>query len=189
MLMFYIGEFHVISGYLNLNRDWAIHTTSVVVRNATTIVLSAAASTGGSAPNLADTAARRATDIHAQRSSVHPVHTTNNKHPLVIAKSCILPLVVSSIFSVAISFSSWGTRATLSATQFTVLGLGCKLATVVMNFVIWDDHAPLESQGFILVCIFASLLYSKSAESDKAAQAAEHAHAEHAFAEHDHAGT
>ena len=42
----------------------------------------------------------------------------------------LVPLLTSCVLAIGISFSAWGTRSVISATQFTVLGVACKLATV-----------------------------------------------------------
>ena len=42
----------------------------------------------------------------------------------------LVPLLTSCLLAIGISFSAWGTRSVISATQFTVLGVACKLATV-----------------------------------------------------------
>jgi len=80
----------------------------------------------------------------------------------------LLPLALSCVLAVGISFAGWGARSSISATQFTVLGVACKLATVAINVLVWDHHAPLLAQVSILICIFASVLYQQSANQDKA---------------------
>mmetsp|Transcript_14131 Transcript_14131/g.17072 ORF Transcript_14131/g.17072 Transcript_14131/m.17072 type:complete len:280 (+) Transcript_14131:1-840(+) len=79
----------------------------------------------------------------------------------------LFPLFVSCVLGLGISFSAWGTRTAISATQFTVLGVACKLATVGINAVVWSHHAPLIAQISIIMCIIASVLYQQSAKRDK----------------------
>ncbi|KAJ1450156.1 hypothetical protein M885DRAFT_621930 [Pelagophyceae sp. CCMP2097] len=87
--------------------------------------------------------------------------------PAVLISSAILPLCVSCFLAVGISFAGWGTRANVSATAFTVLGVACKLATVAMNVVVWDHHASASGQVSIIICIVFSVLYQQSAQCDK----------------------
>jgi len=82
----------------------------------------------------------------------------------------LVPLGISCVLAVGISFSAWGARSIISATQFTVLGVACKLATVAINVLAWSHHASPTAQLSIVVCILASVAYSQSAKRDKAAR-------------------
>jgi len=84
-----------------------------------------------------------------------------------ISPDYAVPIVASCVLAVGISFAGWGARSSVSATQFTVLGVACKLATVAINIAVWEHHAPLLAQLSILLCIFASVLYQQSAKKDK----------------------
>ena len=81
----------------------------------------------------------------------------------------LVPLLTSCVLAIGISFSAWGTRSVISATQFTVLGVACKLATVAINVLAWSHHASASAQSSIVLCIVASVLYQQSAKRDKAA--------------------
>ena len=81
----------------------------------------------------------------------------------------LVPLATSCVLAIGISFSAWGTRSVISATQFTVLGVACKLATVAINVLAWSHHASLGAQASIVLCIVASVLYQQSAKRDRAA--------------------
>ena len=83
--------------------------------------------------------------------------------------STLVPLATSCVLAIGISFSAWGTRSVISATQFTVLGVACKLATVAINVLAWSHHASLGAQASIVLCIVASVLYQQSAKRDRAA--------------------
>ena len=54
--------------------------------------------------------------------------------------STLVPLATSCVLAIGISFSAWGTRSVISATQFTVLGVACKLATVAINVLARSHH-------------------------------------------------
>mmetsp|Transcript_14934 Transcript_14934/g.18421 ORF Transcript_14934/g.18421 Transcript_14934/m.18421 type:complete len:378 (-) Transcript_14934:204-1337(-) len=79
----------------------------------------------------------------------------------------MIPLLLSCLLGVGISFAGWGTRSAITATQFTVLGVACKLVTVGMNLIVWQHHAPFLAQLSIILCIVASVLYNQSAKRDK----------------------
>lgn len=80
--------------------------------------------------------------------------------------SAALPVAVTCVLGMAISFAGWATRSAISATSFTVLGVACKLATVAINLLVWDHHASGVAQLAILLCIFGSVLYQQSAQAD-----------------------
>lgn len=71
-------------------------------------------------------------------------------------------LCVSSIIGVLMSYSAFQLRALVSATSFTVIGTICKIATVIINCLIWDKHASLQGVGALLCCIFAGSFYRES---------------------------
>ena len=50
-------------------------------------------------------------------------------------------LLLSCAIGIAMSYSAFLLRALVSATSFTVVGIMCKIATVIINCTIWDKHA------------------------------------------------
>jgi solute carrier family 35 protein len=50
----------------------------------------------------------------------------------------------------------------VSATSFTVVGIVCKLATVVVNLLIWDKHATPAGLAALGVCLFAGSIYQQA---------------------------
>ncbi|KAF5731062.1 GDP-mannose transporter GONST3-like [Tripterygium wilfordii] len=74
----------------------------------------------------------------------------------------ILPVALSCIFGLAISFFGFSCRRAISATGFTVLGIVNKLLTVVINLVIWDKHSTLVGTVGLLICMFGGILYQQS---------------------------
>jgi hypothetical protein len=59
----------------------------------------------------------------------------------------------------------------VSATSFTVIGILCKVGTLVVNRVIWDKHAGLEGTAFLMVCMFAGMFYKQAPLREGAAPA------------------
>ena len=62
-----------------------------------------------------------------------------------------LPLVLSCLVGVGMSHASYLLRDACSATLFTVVGIICKVVTVVINWMLWDKHASLQGIGFLLL--------------------------------------
>ncbi|KAH7665198.1 Multidrug resistance efflux transporter EmrE domain-containing protein [Dioscorea alata] len=76
--------------------------------------------------------------------------------------SVVLPVALSCLFGLAISFFGFSCRRAISATGFTVLGIVNKLLTVVINLVIWDKHSTLIGTLGLLICMFGGVLYQQS---------------------------
>lgn len=76
--------------------------------------------------------------------------------------SVILPVGLSCLFGLSISFFGFSCRKAISATGFTVLGIVNKLLTVVINLVIWDKHSTFVGTVGLLVCMLGGVMYQQS---------------------------
>nr|GMD33561.1 GDP-mannose transporter GONST3-like [Ipomoea batatas] len=74
----------------------------------------------------------------------------------------ILPVGLSCLFGLSISFFGFSCRKAISATGFTVLGIVNKLLTVVINLVIWDKHSTFIGTVGLLICMFGGVMYQQS---------------------------
>ncbi|KAL3650426.1 GDP-mannose transporter gonst3 [Castilleja foliolosa] len=74
----------------------------------------------------------------------------------------VLPVGLSCLFGLAISFFGFSCRRAISATGFTVLGIVNKLLTVVINLVIWDKHSTVVGTVGLLICMFGGVMYQQS---------------------------
>ncbi|KAM3374579.1 hypothetical protein P3S68_013293 [Capsicum galapagoense] len=74
----------------------------------------------------------------------------------------VLPVALSCLFGLAISFFGFCCRREISATGFTVLGIVNKLLTVVINLVIWDKHSKLIGTVGLLICMSGGVMYQQS---------------------------
>eukprot|EP00268_Persea_americana_P057819 TRINITY_DN6950_c0_g1_i2.p1 TRINITY_DN6950_c0_g1~~TRINITY_DN6950_c0_g1_i2.p1 ORF type:complete len:311 (+),score=49.25 TRINITY_DN6950_c0_g1_i2:543-1475(+) len=84
--------------------------------------------------------------------------------------SVVLPVGLSCLFGLAISFFGFSCRRAISATGFTVLGIVNKLLTVVINLVIWDKHSTVVGTIGLLICMLGGVLYQQSSSKPKAAK-------------------
>ena len=73
-----------------------------------------------------------------------------------------VPVGLSCLFGLAISFFGFACRKAISATAFTVVGVTNKLLTVIINLVIWDKHASGTGILCLLVTIFGGVLYQQT---------------------------
>ncbi|CAK0839459.1 unnamed protein product [Prorocentrum cordatum] len=71
-------------------------------------------------------------------------------------------LVASCIIGLGISWSGWNCRSKLSATADTLLGVVCKLASVLLNVSIWNTHASPRVLFFLLVCLAWNAAYKQA---------------------------
>lgn len=78
-------------------------------------------------------------------------------------------LVLSWVLGTSISFFAFLTRKAISATSFTIVGNVCKFLTIIVNFVVWDNHATQIGIVFLMICLMAAYLYepAKKLESDE----------------------
>lgn len=74
----------------------------------------------------------------------------------------ILPVGLSCLFGLAISFFGFSCRRAISATGFTVLGIVNKLLTVVINLMVWDKHSSFIGTIGLLICMFGGVMYQQS---------------------------
>ncbi|KAF5179943.1 Gdp-mannose transporter gonst3 [Thalictrum thalictroides] len=74
----------------------------------------------------------------------------------------VLPVGLSCLFGLAISFFGFSCRKALSATGFTVLGIVNKLLTVVINLIIWDKHSTVVGTVGLLICMAGGVMYQQS---------------------------
>ncbi|XP_052149645.1 GDP-mannose transporter GONST3-like isoform X1 [Oryza glaberrima] len=88
-----------------------------------------------------------------------------------LSSDVILPVALSCLFGLSISFFGFSCRRAISATGFTVLGIVNKLLTVVINLLIWDKHASFVGTIGLLICMSGGVLYQQSTTKSKAPKA------------------
>ncbi|KAJ9469855.1 GDP-mannose transporter GONST3 [Diplonema papillatum] len=81
---------------------------------------------------------------------------------LLYKPDVLLPVIISCVVGVAISFFGLNTRKALAATSFTVLGVVNKFLTVLVNTLIWDRHSGPPGIMCVMVSIVGGVLYQFS---------------------------
>lgn len=74
----------------------------------------------------------------------------------------ILPLLLSCLVGVCMSHAAYMLREAVSATLFTIVGILCKILTVIINLLIWDKHAGLSGIAMLLICVLAGTFYQQA---------------------------
>ncbi|KAK9846459.1 hypothetical protein WJX81_004321 [Elliptochloris bilobata] len=83
----------------------------------------------------------------------------------VVAASCVAGL--------GMSYFSFALRAAISATSFSVIGNVCKVLTILVNLLMWDQHANAWGTAGLLACLAAGSFYqqppmrARSGKADK----------------------
>lgn len=63
----------------------------------------------------------------------------------------LFSLGLSCVVGLGMSHASFLLRDAVSATAFTIVGIVCKLITVIINLMIWDKHASPAGIGFLVL--------------------------------------
>lgn len=71
-------------------------------------------------------------------------------------------LCVSCVLGIGISWSGWNCRSMVSATAYTLLGVVCKVFSVILNVLIWDKHASPRGMLCLLLCLVCSAAYRQA---------------------------
>ena len=71
-------------------------------------------------------------------------------------------LFLSCLVGIGMSYAGFLLRQTVSATSFTVVGIVCKIATVMINLMIWDKHASTAGLAALALCLGAGTVYQQS---------------------------
>lgn len=79
------------------------------------------------------------------------------------------PVLISCVFGVSISYFGMNARQALSATSFSVLGVVCKFATVLVNTLIWSHHAGPVGIFFLCICVSGGILYQQALQRETSA--------------------
>jgi len=71
-------------------------------------------------------------------------------------------LIIGSIVGTLIGYSGWWCRSVVSATSFTLIGVVNKCLTILVNVLIWDQHATLGGIVSLFVCMSGGLIYQQA---------------------------
>jgi solute carrier family 35 protein len=79
-------------------------------------------------------------------------------------------LTVSCLLGTLMSFAAFAAREQLTATAFSVVGDACKALSILINVLMWDQHASPTGVVALLACLGFACLYQQAplAASDEA---------------------
>ncbi|CAK0868364.1 unnamed protein product [Prorocentrum cordatum] len=78
-----------------------------------------------------------------------------------LTPGAICAVGLSCIVGVAISYAGFNLRSLVSATSFTVVGVVCKIFTVLLNDMIWTQHSNATGHLGLLICIAGGFAYER----------------------------
>ena len=71
-------------------------------------------------------------------------------------------LFLSCLAGTGIGYSSWWCRGTVSATSFTLIGVMNKCLTILLNILVWDQHAQPMGIASLFLCLVGGSLYRQA---------------------------
>lgn len=74
----------------------------------------------------------------------------------------IFLLVLGCVAAICIGYAGWWCRSKISATSFTIVGVMNKCLTVIMNVLVWDQHATAMGVFSLIVCLVGGAIYQQA---------------------------
>jgi len=81
---------------------------------------------------------------------------------VALPNECLALVVLGCIVGTGIGYSGWWCRNKVSATSFTLIGVLNKCMTVLVNLMIWDQHATPTGISFLFLCILGGSFYRQA---------------------------
>mmetsp|Transcript_37047 Transcript_37047/g.62361 ORF Transcript_37047/g.62361 Transcript_37047/m.62361 type:complete len:321 (+) Transcript_37047:84-1046(+) len=73
-----------------------------------------------------------------------------------------LILLVSCAMGCAMSYVSWMARSLITSTAFSIVGNSCKFITIIINCLIWENHASPTGLACLSVCLVSAFFYEQA---------------------------
>ena len=71
-------------------------------------------------------------------------------------------LALGCVVGTGIGYTGWWCRSKVSAATYTLIGVMNKCLTVLVNLLIWDQHAPPAGIVCLSLCLFGGMLYNQA---------------------------
>jgi len=88
--------------------------------------------------------------------------TTAANTTALFTPSTIFLLILGTVIGTAIGYTSWWCRDKVSATSFTLIGVMNKCLTVLLNMLVWDQHAPPLGIASLFICLLGGSIYQQA---------------------------
>ena len=80
----------------------------------------------------------------------------------LVPPAAMFLLALGCIVGTGIGYTGWWCRSKVSAASYTLIGVMNKCFTVLVNLIIWDQHAPPEGIVCLSLCLFGGVLYKQA---------------------------
>lgn len=84
------------------------------------------------------------------------------KDEAVFSRAAIVFSLLGCVVGTGIGYSGWFCRDKVSAASFTLIGVMNKCLTVLVNLLIWDNHASLKGIASLGLCLVGGGLYRQA---------------------------
>jgi GDP-mannose transporter len=79
-----------------------------------------------------------------------------------LPKESLALMVLGCLIGTGIGYSGWWCRGKVSATSFTLIGVLNKCITVLVNLMIWDQHASAVGIACLFLCLIGGAFYEQA---------------------------
>lgn len=79
-----------------------------------------------------------------------------------LSSNGLLLLLAGCVVGTAISYAGWYARSKVSATTYTIIGVMNKCATVLVNCLLWDNHASTMGIASLFLCLLGGIAYEQA---------------------------
>ena len=83
----------------------------------------------------------------------------NSLQQMDASPASMLAVLLSCAIGIGISWAGWNCRSKTTATTFTIVGVCCKMLSVLVNGVIWDKHGSPHGIAWLILCLAAGAVY------------------------------
>lgn len=89
------------------------------------------------------------------------VHAAQDEGPVLPPVGLAL-LLLGCVVGTGIGYTGWWCRGKVSAASYTLIGVMNKCLTVLVNLLIWDQHAPMEGIVSLGLCLLGGAMYKQA---------------------------
>jgi len=86
----------------------------------------------------------------------------NNPDGFTLPTGTIPLMILGCAAGTGIGYSGWWCRDKVSATSYTIIGVMNKCLTVIINYMIWDNHAKPAGIACLALCLVGGSVYKQA---------------------------
>ncbi|KAL9180291.1 hypothetical protein ACHAXT_008261 [Thalassiosira profunda] len=90
------------------------------------------------------------------------MESTHGEGGTIFPKAGLALLLLGCVVGTGIGYTGWWCRSKVSAASYTLIGVMNKCLTVLVNLLIWDQHAAPEGIVSLSLCLLGGVLYKQA---------------------------